>query len=143
LNKGFSLIELLFVLVITGILAIASYPSYKNYILRSHRVEGQTALLDLAHRMEHYFAEQNTYQTATIAQNKSSDILSTNYSPNGWYLLSIIKATQTAYTLQAALQRSQALQDSTCATLTFNHLGQKGSLPTIESSERKSKTQCW
>lgn len=111
--------------------------------MRTHRVEGQTALLDLAHRMEQYFAEQNTYQTATIAQNKSSDILSTYNSPNGWYLLSIVEATPTAYTLQATLQKSQAMQDPDCATLTFNHLGQKGSSTTTERSERTQKKQCW
>jgi len=51
-RQGFSLLELMITLTIMGILLGFAYPSYQLYTIRSHRLEGQTALLDLAHRME-------------------------------------------------------------------------------------------
>ena len=100
-KHGFSLIELLIVLTITGILAVISYPSYRNYIVRAHRSDGQSALVDLACRMEVYYAEHDTYQTATIGTGKMTDVLSQNLSPEGWYTLSLTQTTNTTYALQA------------------------------------------
>ena len=68
--NGFSLFELLAVLIIVGILVTIAYPGYRDYITRAHRSDGQTALFDLARRMEHYFSKHNTYQRATIGTGK-------------------------------------------------------------------------
>ena len=80
-NKGFTLIELVIAMAIIGILASIAYPSYLDYITRARRQDGQTALLELANQMEQYYANNNTYQTATIATGNPSDIQSSNTSP--------------------------------------------------------------
>lgn len=126
MNKGFTLIELTIVLAIISILAAIAYPQYNNYLTRARRIEGQSALLDLANRMEHYFSENNTYKTATIATGKASDVLSNPISGEGWYRLSIINATDSAYTLQATPLKAQAANDTACQLLTLNQLGVKG-----------------
>lgn len=117
-QKGFSLIEILMVLVITAILSTIAYPSYQTYILRVHRHDGQAALLDLANRMEYYYSEHGGYQSASI-----TDMVSTNKSLGGWYQLSIIQASETDFTLQAIAIGQQALADERCASLTINSQG--------------------
>ena len=62
-NKGFSLIELMAVVVIIGILAGIAIPSYKQYIERASRNDGMTALLDIMRAQENFFANEFTYTT--------------------------------------------------------------------------------
>ncbi|KTD22410.1 type IV pilin protein [Legionella londiniensis] len=143
MKKGFSLIELLIVLVIVGILASIAYPSYQEYITRARRSDGQAALLTLASRMERYYSEHNTYQTATIGTGNNTDILSSNLSPEGWYQLSISNATSNSFTLQAAPLNAQATNDTRCQTLTLNNIGVKGIAPGPAGTPTGTANQCW
>jgi len=59
-SRGVTLIELMIVVVIVSILAAVALPSYTAYVLRSHRVEAKTALLDLAGREERYYSTSQT-----------------------------------------------------------------------------------
>lgn len=142
-HKGFSLIEILIVMVIVGILTSIAYPSYREYINRAHRTDGQAGLLDLASRLERYYSENNTYQTATIASGGATDVLSSAITPEGWYTLSISSATSTSYSLQATPIGTQGTSDKTCQSLTFNHLGIKGITAGPAGSPRGTVDDCW
>ncbi len=50
--QGFTLIELMITIVIIGILAAISIPSYNNYILKAHRKEGISQIYSLTERLE-------------------------------------------------------------------------------------------
>jgi len=54
--RGFTLIELMIVVVIGTILLGIAVPSYMSQIRKSRRTEARTALLDLAGREERYFS---------------------------------------------------------------------------------------
>jgi type IV pilus assembly protein PilE len=142
MQKGFSLIELLIVMGIIGILALIGYPNYHQFIIRSHRSDGQTALLQLANRLEHYFSLHHTYQTATIGLGKPSDVLDHELSAGGWYKLVIVNSTEKAYDLEAVPQGSQALNDS-CQTLTLNSNGDKGIRAAQAGLPPAPLAQCW
>lgn len=63
---GFTLIELMIVVVIATILLGIAVPSYMSQIRESRRTDARTALLDLAGREESYNASMNAYTgTAT------------------------------------------------------------------------------
>ncbi|KTC65767.1 type-IV pilin [Legionella adelaidensis] len=141
--KAFTIMELLITIVIIGILATFAYPSYMDYITRARRSDGQTALLNLASRMERYYSEHNTYQTATIGAGANTDVLSSNTSPEGWYTLSIATATNSAYTLRATPLSSQATQDKKCQTLTLDNLGLKGITTGPGGAPSGPSSKCW
>lgn len=143
MNKGFTLIELIIVLAITGILAAVAYPSYQHYLTRSRRVEGQTALIDLATRMEEYYAANDTYQTATIASTTSNDVLSRTNTQENHYTLAIIQANETTYTISATPIGSQAANDKRCQTLIYNHIGEKKIAPGPAGTPTGTVEQCW
>lgn len=122
-HQGFSLLELMITLAIVGILLSFAYPSYQTYTIRSHRLEGQTALLDLAHRMEQHFESYESYTDATIGAGTAHDVLASAQTTKGWYDLSIVMATEQHFLLQATPRNIQAKQDRECQALRFDDRG--------------------
>jgi type IV pilus assembly protein PilE len=134
---GFTLMELLTVVVIVGILAAIAFPSYNSYIYRSRRTDGKVALMNLANYMESYYSENNTYATATLTIGASVGTLGvSNTSPEGYYTLTIPTQTATAYTLTATPTGAQA-GDTTCTTLTLTNTNVKGATPA------GNEATCW
>ncbi len=71
--KGFTLIELMIVVVIVAILAAVALPSYQAHVVRAARVQAQTELLELASLQEKIFLNSNNYSpSVTAAYNGTS-----------------------------------------------------------------------
>ena len=64
---GFSLIELMVVVVIAAILFAIAVPSYMTFIRQSRRTEAKTAVLDLAGREERFLSTNPAGYTANPA----------------------------------------------------------------------------
>lgn len=60
-TRGFTLIELMIVVVIIGVLASIAYPSYKRYVVESRRADAQIGLSRLANSQEKFFSQCNSY----------------------------------------------------------------------------------
>ncbi|MEY1663101.1 type IV pilin protein [Isoalcanivorax beigongshangi] len=113
---GFTLLELLMVVVIIGILAAVAYPSYQGHIQRTHQAEVKSQMLGLQSTLERYRAQRLTYQNATVAA------LATDLARNRMYNVSLeISANFQGYTLTA---RPQGIMVGTGA-YAVNHLGQR------------------
>ncbi|MEE2716356.1 MAG: prepilin-type N-terminal cleavage/methylation domain-containing protein [SAR324 cluster bacterium] len=59
--SGFSLIEVMIVVVIIGILAALAYPSLEGYLQRTRQAEAKTNLSALYTAQKIYFATKRTY----------------------------------------------------------------------------------
>jgi type IV pilus assembly protein PilE len=137
--QGFSIIEILIVVSIVAILATIALPSYNDAMTKSRRTDGKVALMDLATRMERYYSEHHSYSDASIAPDGSSStqVLNSNLSPEGWYQLQISAQSDSSYTISAVPQNAQASSDLTCATFSYDNLGQEG------ISGSGSVSDCW
>ena len=60
-ERGFSLIELMTVVVVIGILSAIAYPAYTDHVQRSRIAEATSTLSDLRIRMERFFQDNRTY----------------------------------------------------------------------------------
>ena len=55
LQKGFTLIELMITVAIIGILASVAYPSYREYVNKSRRVQAKTTFVAAQQWMERFY----------------------------------------------------------------------------------------
>ena len=63
-HKGFTLIELMVVIVIIAILASIAIPSYREFVIRGNRTAAQAVMMELATRQQQFFVANRTYATA-------------------------------------------------------------------------------
>lgn len=125
-HRGFTLIELMIVVVIIGVIAAIAYPAYQDQVRKSRRSEAKSTLTDAAARMEKYYMDNKTYNTTDLTK------LGYNTTPymttNGYYQVSVVAATTTAtaYELQAVAQsKGGQNQDSGCTTMKLDSQGRK------------------
>lgn len=64
-KNGFSLIEVLIVVVIIGIIVAIAIPSYTQYVIKAKRIDAQSELLTIASRIQRYKIINNSLSTAT------------------------------------------------------------------------------
>lgn len=130
-SKGFTLIEIMIVVVVVGILASIAYPSYQEYVNRSNRAEGQAFLSDIAARQERYFSQNNAYVTADTDRSKLG--LTSNQSANQRYTVSLSSvANDGGYTLTA----TPNFTETRCGNLVLNAKG-------VRSVSTGDKDYCW
>lgn len=144
---GFTLVELMIVVLIIAILASIAVPAYNSSVRKSRRTEAKTALADAASREERYFATQNVY---------SSDPTALQYGPGPWpvpvgnyYSLSInpldvkLPSATTPGTFKLTISPSAGstqLQDTSCQTFVIDQTGKQTSL---DSGGADSTATCW
>lgn len=60
-TRGFTLLELMIVVVVVAILGAIALPAYRDYILRGKITEAHSSLSDLRLRAEKFFSDNRTY----------------------------------------------------------------------------------
>jgi type IV pilus assembly protein PilE len=65
--RGFTLIELMIVVVIVAILAAIAFPSYQEHLRKGRRGATQAFIMNLADREQQYLLDARTYATGPSA----------------------------------------------------------------------------
>lgn len=135
-TKGFTIIELMIVLVIVAILLAIAYPSYVNYARKAKRGEAQQLLMNWAINQEIFRSNNTAYALDT------STVLPKPVHQDGLYIFSAVQTmgtpatcagsagtpNATAYWLVAVAQGDQAndtAKGTSCTTLCLSSAGPK------------------
>ncbi len=136
-SQGFTLIELMLVVVIVGILGMIAVPSYRQYSIRAQRTEAKNALLQLANNQERFYLQNNTYTTDLAALGFLGGL-----SEKGVYTLAVPVANANVYQATAVptpgggLNGRDMTDDVDCAVFSINAQGVRAATP-------DPATRCW
>ena len=118
-HSGFTLIELMIVVVIVSILGAIGFPSYRAWILKSHRSDAMATLSKDQTILERCFAQTFSYNGLCASLPTFPQT-----SPQGFYTITLTNQTATTYTFTATAKGMQTL-DTTCTTMSIDQANQK------------------
>lgn len=117
-SQGFTLIELMIVVVIASILAMIAVPSYQQSVIKSRRADGRVVLNDVAQRLERCYTQFGGYNGVGCGIADADTI----NSAEGYYTVTVAVPDATTYTLTAAPQGPQ-VEDAKCGDLGLDNTG--------------------
>ncbi len=147
-QQGFTLLELMITVVIVGVLAAVTYPSYQDSVTKSRRADAKSALLDLANFMERHATEVGCY-TDTGGDNQCGTgddtmptlpYITTPKTGTAYYDLVLSFVDATSFTLAANPIAGAAQASDTCGSLTLTNTGVKGVIPLTPGL---TAADCW
>jgi type IV pilus assembly protein PilE len=139
-QRGVTLIELMVVVVIVAVIASVAVPSYRAYLLRSHRADSKTELVRITAAQEKFFLQKKRYATdAELDQAPPAGLGIARTSEHGHFALDLPNVGGVSFTARATAIGEQ-LDDTACRTFTIDNLGQKGA---TDAGGADSKLACW
>ena len=126
--NGFTLIELVVVMVVLGILAAIAIPNYSEYVQRGHRSAAQAYISDLASRQVQFFIDRRAYADTVAALNVPAPAEIANR-----YTVTIAAVAGPPATFTVTATPSGAQASDRCGVMTIDQTGTKGA----------AGTRCW
>mgnify|MGYP001603084276 CR=1 FL=1 len=135
--RGFTLIEVMIVVVIVSILLMVALPGYQHQLRKTRRNIAKGKLVEAAALQEQFFVNNKTYAFRlsylgyTDADNDNDFMVDSDAkvvadgSRSRIYLIRLQSSDQDEFLLHAVPQLSQA-KDAQCPGLSLNQAGQKG-----------------
>ncbi|BAP57568.1 prepilin-type N-terminal cleavage/methylation domain-containing protein [Thioploca ingrica] len=147
-SAGFSLLELMVVVMIIAILVAVAYPMYQNQVIRSRRADAKSALAQLAQLQETYYIDHQSHYATTFTNPNLTGLTDPNrkglnelklendriLSEGGYYQITLSGPSDgSQFTLTAVPTEKEwgELHDSSCTPLTITSVGEK------------SPDECW
>jgi type IV pilus assembly protein PilE len=126
--QGFTLLELMIVVVIVAMLAAIAIPSYSQYVIRANRSDAQDKLSEVAFEQER-FANRNRRYTLDMTQLG--------------YAADPVRSSQGLYDVDAAICTGAAVE--TCVVMTATPVagGRQAGTGTLSLDTRGTRTGEW
>jgi type IV pilus assembly protein PilE len=143
-QRGFTLIELMIVVVIASILVGIAVPSYTSQVRKSRRTDARNALMDIAAREERFFSVSNSYSAVPTDVGYAGPWPVT--LTNQYYTVTVAapdKVNQPTVPNSFLITATTAgiqVGDTACTTFTVNQIGQQKAL---DSGGANADATCW
>ena len=140
--RGFTLIELMIVVVVVAILAAIAIPAWQRYAYRSRRPDGQELLIRIAQAEERYYTNYNRYPVSLSSIGFNTDPAP---SEHGYYTATIAlpagDAAGTGFIATATPVPGLAQENDVCGPLSIDNTGDKQ--PDITKAAQNTNGPCW
>jgi len=137
-HSGFTLVELLIVIVVASILVAIAVPSYQAQVRKSRRTDARNALLDIAAREERFLSVTNSY-TAVPTEVGYGGLAWPQTVANGYYQVTVTIGAGPSFVL-AATPIGVQISDTACASFAVTQIGRQSAL---DSNGVDNSTTCW
>ncbi len=120
-GRGFTLIEVMVIMVVLGILAAIAIPNYTEYVKRGNRSAAQAYLVNLASRQAQFYLDQRIYADTVAALNVTAPA-----EINNRYTIAIATnaGPPATYTITATPTGNQT--GDRCGVLAIDQSGNRG-----------------
>tara|TARA_R100001509_G_scaffold50570_4_gene27795 strand:+ start:4683 stop:5129 length:447 start_codon:yes stop_codon:yes gene_type:complete len=137
-SRGFTLIEVMIVVVIVGILLMVALPGYQGVMQKGRRGDARAALLDASNRQEQYQLDFGTYTADMTDLGYAADPFT---SEEGLYRIDAVSCASgtiaTCYVLTATpVAGAPQSKDTRCTTLSLDSFGNRTATGTHPA-------ECW
>lgn len=126
-EQGFTLIELMIVVVVVAILGSIAIPSYREYVRRSDRADAKAALMQNAQFLERTRTMSNRYDldgAGNPVVDASLPVIQSPTNADARYTITI-NPMATTYTLSAVPVPGGPMDGDGCGTFTLDQAGMK------------------
>lgn len=133
-----TLLELLFVLVIVGVLAALALPAWRHHVVRVHRTEAMVALYQVLAAEESHHLRHGRY-TADLTAPPPEGLGLRDHSEHGRYALRVTLAADGQSFIATAAPGREGTQasDHECLEFSLDHRGRRA------VSGRAGPGACW
>jgi type IV pilus assembly protein PilE len=115
-GNGFTLMELMIVIVIVAILVALAYPSWVESVRKTHRADAMQSLQNLRTRQSQWRANHTDYASTLVSLGYSSGA-----SGEGYYTIFIVSSDTTTFVATATPIGTQVVDS--CGTFSINQDG--------------------
>ena len=133
--RGFSLIEIMTVVVIIGILVAIAVPSYQNYLRKGRRAAAQSYLMEVTNAQQQYLMDARAYapNVATLQKPTPTDV-------GNFYAIGIaVAGPPPSFTITATPSGVQAAD----GVLAIDNLGRKTRVVSSNLANEPAGTYSW
>jgi type IV pilus assembly protein PilE len=139
-TAGFTLIEIMIVVVLVAVLLGIALPAYQGSMQKAHRTDARAILVQVANRQEQYMLDRSSYAVNLTSLNYPDPILSEegHYTVERVTVAGVCAADDNAcYALQATpVSTSPQAKDTRCTSFTLTSTGVKTAQGTVGN-------ECW
>lgn len=154
-SKGFTLVELIFTLMIIAVLAVIAVPMYNNYLIKARRAEAKAMLERAALWMERNQSSSFSYDKDAEGKPLTANSLADQglgKTPENaavgkeHYLIQLENIASNSFQIIATAQGEQKNKDVECAVLVRTYLGERGRKEPISNAldfNSSGAINCW
>ena len=117
-NQGFTLIELMIVIVILAIIASIAIPSYLNYVKKAHIKAAQSDLVALSLVLENTYQRTLSYPVQTTSNTATTKTAFSSWNPSETIFSYKVNSTAGAYTITATKDNCTLTMSNTSSSPT-------------------------
>ncbi len=149
-QRGFTLLEVMVVVVIAGLLLAIAIPSYRNHVVRTNRANAESFMSQVGSKEEQIMLDMRSYQAVTSnaafantpANGGIGLSMSPNISSNYNIVVTVTAGPPPTYTITAT-PINPPQNDTLCQVLTLNNVGAKGIASNGGTAPTGNAQQCW